>query len=89
MDKFLSYAGEEMCSVGKSLRKIELIYTIYRYTPCLEKGATTFLPLTLSNSDRFSKVFFIDRLSNEFLVKRWQNRGPHLKHVVTLPCEIL
>jgi len=37
----------------------------------------------------FKSFYFIGRLSNEFLVKRWQNIAPRLKRVDTLPCEIL
>ena len=39
-------------------------------TPCAEKGAAIFLPLTLPNSDRFSKFFPRQNYTSKFLAKR-------------------
>ena len=49
------------------------------HTPCPEKGATIFLPLTLPNADHVQN-YFTDRLSNKLV--------HHTLHVATLPCEM-
>jgi len=42
-----------------------------------------------SNTDRFSLNSFTVTFSRKFAMKRLLNLPPHLKHVATLPCEII